>query len=57
MTKDVEEEEIKFILEKYRHVATIGFSKDPTKPSHYVPKFLMEHGYEVIPVNPTANEI
>lgn len=52
-----EENLIKFILENYKNIATIGFSKDPSKPSHYVPKFLMEHGYNVIPVNPTAKEI
>ncbi|MCY0883932.1 MAG: CoA-binding protein [Acidianus infernus] len=52
-----EENLIKFILENYKNIATIGFSKDPSKPSHYVPKFLMEHGYNVIPVNPTAKDI
>ena len=27
------------------------------KPGHYVPKFLMKHGYKIIPVNPTVSEI
>ncbi|MCI2414798.1 MAG: CoA-binding protein [Candidatus Aramenus sp.] len=42
---------------KFKNIATVGFSKDPTKPSHQVPKFLIEHGYNVIPVNPTVDEI
>ena len=28
-------------------------SKNEEKPSHQVPKYLIEHGYNVIPVNPT----
>ena len=33
-------------------------SKNPSKASHYVPKYLSENGYDVVPVNPTtANEI
>ncbi|AOL15542.1 CoA-binding protein [Sulfolobus sp. A20] len=58
MSSNVNEEElIKEILLKYKNIATIGFSKDPSKPAFQVPKFLMEHGYNVIPVNPSTNEI
>jgi len=32
-------------------------SKNEGKAAHYVPKYLINHGYNVIPVNPTANEI
>jgi len=32
-------------------------SKNEEKPSNYVPKYLVEHGYNVIPVNPTATEV
>jgi predicted CoA-binding protein len=32
-------------------------SKNEDKPAHYVPKYLIDHGYNVIPVNPTATEI
>jgi len=39
-----------------RNIAVVGFSKDPAKPSHRVPKYLMEQGYNVIPVNPFAGE-
>jgi len=42
---------------KLRNVAVIGISRDPTKPSHYVPKYLKEHGFHITPVNPFAEEI
>ncbi|MEM0373059.1 MAG: CoA-binding protein [Sulfolobaceae archaeon] len=54
---NTENELIKKILLEYKNIATVGFSKDPTKPAHLVPKFLIEKGYNVFPVNPTASEI
>ena len=38
-------------------VAVVGCSGTPGKAAHDVPKYLVEHGYEVIPVNPYADEI
>ncbi|MEN2975108.1 MAG: CoA-binding protein [Candidatus Caldarchaeales archaeon] len=51
------DEEIIKILEEFKVVAVVGMSKDPLKPGHYVPKFLMKQGYKIIPVNPTVDEI
>ena len=51
------DEHIRRILETAKTIATVGFSASPEKPSHRVPKYLMQHGYRVIPVNPTATEI
>jgi len=45
------------VLKKYKTVAVIGASKDPSKWAHVVPKYLKEHGYRIIPINPTATEI
>lgn len=45
------------VLKRHRTVAVVGASKDPTKWAHIVPKYLKEHGYKIIPVNPTATEI
>lgn len=45
------------ILEKYKTVAVVGCSTNPEKPSHYVPKYLKEQGYRIIPINPFADEI
>ena len=38
-------------------VAVIGMSKNSSKAAHYVPKYLSEHGFDIIPVNPTTDEI
>jgi predicted CoA-binding protein len=51
------EDLIKYVLENYRRIATVGFSKDPSKPAHKVPMFLLSKNYIIYPVNPTANEI
>ncbi len=40
-----------------RKIAVIGMSKHSSKAAHYVPKYLIDHGYDVIPVNPTTQEI
>jgi predicted CoA-binding protein len=41
----------------FKNIAVVGMSKNEEKPAHFVPKYLIEHGYNVIPVNPTVNEI
>ncbi|MFB6124954.1 MAG: CoA-binding protein [Halanaeroarchaeum sp.] len=40
-----------------RRVAVVGCSTTEGKPAHDVPKYLQEHGYEIVPVNPFADEI
>lgn len=49
--------EISDILRKYKTVAIIGMSKNPDKDAYQVPKYLIDNGFNVIPVNPTADEI
>jgi predicted CoA-binding protein len=41
----------------YKTVAVVGCSTNPEKPAQYVPKYLMEQGYRIIPINPFADEI
>jgi uncharacterized protein len=41
----------------HKNIAVVGMSKNEGKAAHYVPKYLIDHGYNVIPVNPTATEI
>ena len=48
--------EIKQIF-SLKNVAVIGMSKHQEKAAHYVPKYLSQNGYNIIPVNPTADEI
>ncbi|WP_254832885.1 CoA-binding protein [Haloglomus salinum] len=38
-------------------VAVVGASTDYDKAAHIVPAYLQRHGYELTPVNPTADEI
>jgi len=45
------------ILNNYHIIAMIGLSPDPNRPSHRVAKYLINHGYKVIPVNPDTQEI
>lgn len=40
-----------------KNIAVVGMSKNEGKAAHYVPKYLISVGYNVIPVNPTASEI
>ena len=47
----------KQILEDFMSVAVIGMSKNPSKPANEVPMLLSRHGYRIIPINPTADEI
>ena len=48
--------EIRDIL-SLRHVVVVGMSKNDNKAAHYVPKYLSENGFDIIPVNPTTDEI
>ena len=41
----------------YKNVAVVGMSKNSEKAAHYVPKYLSNNGFNIIPVNPTTNEI
>ena len=45
---------IKEILSKYKSIAMIGVSNDPTKASTIVMKYMQKYGYKVYPVNPSA---
>lgn len=45
------------ILESYRVIAVVGLSRDPGKESHAVARYLKEAGYEIIPINPSADEV
>lgn len=47
-------EKIKEILTKYKTIAMVGVSKDQTKTSTIVMKYMQKYGYKVFPVNPNA---
>ena len=45
------------ILRKSDVIAVVGASKSPEKEAYTVPAYMKEHGYTIIPVNPTADQI
>ena len=56
ITDDHTDEEIrKFYI--FINIAVVGMSRDPAKEAHSVPKYMIERGYNIIPVNPLATEI
>jgi len=40
------------ILKENRVIAVVGLSADWYRPSYFAAKYMQEHGYRVIPVNP-----
>ncbi len=45
---------IREILSKYKKIAMVGVSNDPTKASTIVMKYMQKYGFKVYPVNPKA---
>ncbi|OGA17893.1 MAG: CoA-binding protein [Betaproteobacteria bacterium RIFCSPLOWO2_02_FULL_63_19] len=45
------------ILKTNRVIAVVGLSADWFRPSYFAAKYMTEHGYTVIPVNPRCGEI
>lgn len=45
------------ILRESRVLAVVGLSADWYRPSYFAAKYMLEHGYRVIPVNPKYDSI
>lgn len=48
---------IREILQNVRRIAVVGLSADPARPSNGVAAYLIESGYDVVPVNPNVKEV
>jgi len=48
---------LKRILSDYNTIAVVGLSAKWNRPSHFAAKYMKEHGYKIIPVNPAYDEI
>ena len=57
MEKDTHSDEEIIEILNLKKVAVIGMSKHQEKAAHFVPKYLSENGFEIIPVNPNSDEI
>ena len=41
----------------FKNIAVVGLSPNPARPSNYVSKYMLENGYNIIPVNPGHKSI
>ena len=48
---------LKEVLSRYNRIAVVGLSRDETKYSYLVSKFMQDAGYKIIPINPFAHEL
>ena len=49
--------ELRRILKSNHTIAVVGLSADWYRPSYFAAKYMQEHGFRVIPVNPKYDEI
>ena len=45
------------ILAQSRTIAVVGLSANWYRPSFFAAKYMQDHGYRIIPVNPTYDEV
>jgi uncharacterized protein len=50
-------QELGDILKESKRIAVVGLSDNPAKTSYMVSKAMQDAGYDIIPVNPNAEEI
>ena len=56
MFTNPEDGTIRKILAESRTIAVVGLSRKPDRDSYRVARYLQEHGYRIIPVNPALKE-
>lgn len=50
-------QELRSLLGEVHVVAGVGISSKPSRPSYGVAKYLQDHGYRIVPVNPNETEV
>ena len=51
------DQQLRELYQTIQTIASVGVSANESKPSFGITRYLMDHGYRIIPVNPTATEI
>jgi hypothetical protein len=51
------DDEVRVLLENARRIVVVGLSPKPYRDSHRVARYLIAHGYTVVPVYPRESEI
>ena len=49
--------QLRHILKQSHTIAIVGLSADWWRPSYFAAKYMQEHGYRIIPVNPKYTEV
>ena len=52
-----EDRELRALLGQVHTIAVVGLSSKPSRPSLEVARYLQEHGYRIVPVNPRETEV
>ena len=52
-----EDRELRALLGAVHTVAVVGLSSNPARPSYQVARYLQEHRYRIVPVNPNETEV
>lgn len=53
----MEDRLVRELFESAKTIAVVGMSDKPERDSHAVGAYLLQHGYQVIPINPSVGEI
>ncbi len=54
---NVKDNEIKKLLSDYKKFSVYGLSPDPNKPSHYVPLYMRNHGWNIVGTYPKNHSV
>jgi predicted CoA-binding protein len=54
---DADISSLRRILSANRTIAVVGLSANWYRPSYFAAKYMLEHGYRIIPVNPQYDEV